>query len=56
MVLELVIGTVISGSVWLKDDPDSDSVESLSCLNLASIKIFVISTTPLFCVIICHKD
>ena len=35
----IVIGIVISGSVWLPDDPDSDSVESPSCESLSSIKI-----------------
>jgi hypothetical protein len=61
LVLVVIIGTEISGSVGLPDDPDSDSVESPSCENLTSMKIIDISATPLDFIfwvekIILHKD
>jgi len=61
LVLVVIIGTEISGSVGLPDDPDSDSVESPSRKNLTSMKIIDISATPLdfmFWVekIILHKE
>ena len=61
LVLVVIIGTEISGSVWLPDEPDSDSVESPSCKNLTSMKIIDISATPLHFIfwvekILLHKD
>jgi hypothetical protein len=61
LVLVVIIGIEISGSVGLPDDPDSDSVESSSCQNLTSMRIIDISATLLDFIfwvekIILHKE